>query len=44
MKTLSKLFPEPKKIDWRKFIQPMQQDFIVTKNGAKISNMIPSNK
>jgi len=40
---LSNLFPEPKKIDYRKFIQPMQQDFIVTKNGAKISNMIPNN-
>ena len=37
-------FPEPKKIDWRKFIQPMKQEFKTTKNGAKISNMIPSNK
>jgi hypothetical protein len=36
-------FPEPKKIDYRKFIQPMKQDFITTKSGAKISNMIPSN-
>lgn len=34
-------FPEPKKIDWRKFIQPMKQDFI-TKNGLTISNMIPN--
>lgn len=36
-------FPEPKQIDWRKYIQPMKQDFITTKSGAKISNMIPSN-
>ena len=37
-------FPEPKKIDWRKSIQPMKQESKTTKNGAKISNMIPSNK
>ncbi len=36
------VFPEPQKIDYRKFIQPMKQDFI-TKNGLTISNMIPNN-
>ena len=36
-------FPEPKQIDYRKFIQPMQQIF-VTKNGMTTALLIKSNK
>ena len=32
-------FPGSKKIDWKKFIQPMKQDF-TTKNGITISNLV----
>jgi hypothetical protein len=36
-------FPEPKPIDWSKYIQPMEQVFIGTSKG-KIATLIPINK
>jgi len=43
MKSLKNLFPKPKKIDYRKYIQPMYQDF-ETKNGLTTAILKPLTK
>lgn len=37
-------FPQPKKIDWTKFIEPMYQDFETNKTGASIAILKPINQ